>query len=130
MKSLNKSATKTFQALVNQMVNDYAKISRSSSYMPVIIEKISENAMGKLISLSHYGVQNGDLMADPEVVMILALDGFVYPTSIRQDYLGTFQDAVKYNEEGKIESYQPRLQADIASFANLWLRNIKNQQNL
>ena len=43
----------------------YAKID-TSEFMAVSVELIGEiPGYGNVISIAHYGVQNGDLMADP-----------------------------------------------------------------
>ncbi|NCB47409.1 hypothetical protein EOM81_10385 [bacterium] len=130
MKAINKSAAKTMRKMMNMMENGYAKIQKSSSFMPVTIEHIGQNDFGKLFSVAHYSEQNGDLMRDPEMVFILCADEEFYPISIQQDYVGKHQDVLEYDDNGKIKGWHPRLQSDIAGFANFWLRNIKEQQSL
>jgi len=112
------------------MENGYAKIQKSSSFMAATIELIGQNELGKLFSVAHYAEQNGDLMRDPEVVFILGADEEFYPVIIQQDFIGKYQDVLEYDETGKIKGWYPRLQADLAAFANFWLKNIKDQQSL
>jgi len=130
MKAINKSAAKTMRKLISQMEDGYAKIEKSSCFMPVTIEHVGQNDLGKLFSVAHYAEQNGDLMRDPEVVFILGADEEFYPVMIQQDFIGKYQDVLEYDETGKIKGWYPRLQADLASFANFWLKNIKDQQCL
>lgn len=130
MKAINKSAARAMRKMMSMMDNGYAKIQKSSSFMAVTIELVGQNELGKLFSVAHYAEQNGDLMRDPEVVFILGNDEEFYPITIQQDFIGKYQDVLEYDETGKIKGWYPRLQADLASFANFWLKNIKYQQSL
>jgi len=130
MKAINKSAARAMRKMMSMMDNGYAKIQKSSSFMAVTIELVGQNELGKLFSVAHYAEQNGDLMRDPEVVFVLGADEEFYPVTIQQDFIGKYQDVLEYDETGKIKGWYPRLQADLASFANFWLKNIKYQQSL
>lgn len=130
MKAINKSAARAMRKMMSMMDNGYAKIQKSSSFMAVTIELVGQNELGKLFSVAHYAEQNGDLMRDPEVVFILGNDEEFYPITIQQDFIGKYQDVLEYDETGKIKGWYPRLQADLAAFANFWLKNIKYQQSL
>ena len=131
MKALNKTATATLKKIVSKLENGYVKIDNTNgSFMPVSVEQIFENEKYKQISIAHYYEQNGDLMADPEMVFIYskALDVF-FPSYFMQANLGIKEDSI-IMEHGEIKGYSAKLQTDHAAFANLWLRNIKHQQNL
>ena len=130
MKAINKSAARAMRKMISMMDNGYAKIQKSSSFMAVTIELVGQNELGKLFSVAHYAEQNGDLMRDPEVVFILGADEEFYPVMVQQDFIGKYQDVLEYDETGKIKGWYPRLQADLAAFANFWLKNIKYQQSL
>jgi len=130
MKAINRSAARAMRKMMSMMDNGYAKIQKSSSFMAVTIELVGQNELGKLFSVAHYAEQNGDLMRDPEVVFILGNDEEFYPITIQQDFIGKYQDVLEYDETGEIKGWYPRLQADLAAFANFWLKNIKDQQSL
>ncbi|MFZ2961069.1 MAG: hypothetical protein WA705_29675 [Candidatus Ozemobacteraceae bacterium] len=130
MKAINKTAAKTLHKMVSMLTDGYVKIQNSKAYMAVSMEYIGKNTMGTLYSVAHYGEQMGDLLADPEMVFILGGDGEFYPISIRQDYIGKNQEALQYDESGKIKGWYPRMQAELASFANFWFKNIKSQQGI
>jgi len=132
MKTLNATATATLNKMVSMMCDGYVKIDNSKcSYMPVSVEAIENNPKYMVISVAHYFEQNGDLMADPEMcfVYVKALGSYM-PSYFKQDgILGVEQESVLF-ENGIIKGIRTKMQADHASFANMWLRNIKNQQNL
>ena len=137
MKSLNSKATMIIQKLYEAMSNpqymqdedgDYAKIQNSPALMPVIVEKVGSLAgYGEIISIAHYGEQNGDLMADPEMTFII-VDGEYFPISFRNDYVGLYQEVFSYNEEGEPAAIDIKLQSDLTSFANTWITSIQEQQ--
>lgn len=114
------------------MENGYTKIDNAnSSFMPVSVEEILNNDKYMIVSVAHYYDQNGDLLCDPEMcfIYIKAVDSYM-PSYFKQDgFLGREQESVLF-EDGIIKGVRTKLQADHTSFANMWLRNIKNQQNL
>jgi hypothetical protein len=131
MKTLNKKSSQTMNKMVSMLEDGYIKIDNTgASFMPVSVEVIFENEKFKQISIAHYYEQNGDLMADPEMIIIYskALDVF-FASYFKQDNLGIEEDSI-IMEQGEIKGYRAKMQADHAAFANLWLRNIKHQQNL
>jgi hypothetical protein len=126
---------KTYQsfakALLTLLGPDTAVRLRVDGYMPLSIEAIGTSADGnRLISICHYGEQNGDLMRDPEMVFEL----FVYgeasaaePLSFQNDYMGLFQEVYRYDESGKKTHVNTRLKAELKSFARTWFRNMREQ---
>ena len=89
MKTLNEKASQIFSALLacNQSVID------NSKFMPVYINLIRTVNEFKEISIAHYGSQNGDLMRDPEMVIIYdTKTGDYIPSYYRNDYMGIFKN--------------------------------------
>lgn len=126
MKSLSKSAIETFNKLAAMAENDEGsfKLNNSSCYMPLSIEKVEDN----IISLAHYGEQNGDLIADPEMTFLIK-DGSVFPMTFRNDYVGVNWEHIWIEEDGTIKFEKNGLDGAI-EFSEIWLNNIKEQQNL
>ncbi len=128
MRRLPKSAVIILEKLINSGTH---KIDNSpDEYMPVHIEKIQESEACSIYSLAHYYVQNGDLMADPEVEILKAADGNYYPYSYRLDGLGINRYSVTFDEAGNIKGFYPSKQRQDALFTAKWLVNIKDQQKL
>ncbi len=73
--------------------------------MQLSIEEIGIDGEGhRLVSLCHYGEQNGDLMRDPDIVFMLQdipNGSIAEPVSFRNDYLGLNQEVYRYDEHGK-----------------------------
>ncbi len=137
MKAINKHAQKVFSAAINHLKGGlHARIDNSpGTYMPLVVERIGKlrYRSGKTLpvySFAHYGEQNGDLMRDPDVTMAQDTSGDLYPLTFRNDYVGTNHDAIIYDDDGCVNAFQTRMQADIATFCGTWARNIKEQQAL
>lgn len=101
----------------------------SAGFMPLVIEYLytADRHGNPIFSISHYGEQNGDMMADPD--MELAIDftaGTVEPLTFRNDYMGMYQEVYKRNAAGQLV-YSPRLRSSLDDFLRQWLGNIKEQ---
>lgn len=129
---LNQTAKKIMLkilAVLQENSSTHKKFDASDGvYMPLTVEIIGETKMGREISLVHYYEQNGDLMADPEMIF-LESEGEFYPAYYKQDGLGLEKYSIKYDRE-KMIGYNRALQKDQTQFANMWLKNIKEQQEL
>ncbi len=100
-------------------------------YMPLSVEEIGSSGDGyRLVSLCHYGEQNGDLMRDPDIVFRFhnLPDGMAAePVSFRNDYLRIVQDVYRYDETGRRTHVLPTLKQDLTEFAESWFANLKDQ---
>jgi len=93
--------------------------------MPLAIERLDENRF----SLAHYGKQNGDLMADPDVELWRhPKTGRYYPVNMTQHYIGRFERAVIDWEDGQPHRFQPRTMRSISVFMRTWMKNVQRQQ--
>ena len=130
MYRLDKDAAAIMDRLVASMKDGYLKLDNNEAFMPLVVEHIGANPYGSLISIAHYGEQNGDLMRDPDVVLLHAKDnGAYYPVSYRNDYVPIFREAVRFTgpDQAVVRS-RPRMQRDLAHFVNKWMKTIQEQQ--
>jgi len=129
MKPVNKSAKKILD-LLTEGVTESKKIDNTNgAFMPVSVECLGTVNLGTLFSVTHYGEQNGDLMADPDVVFLKDKDGNYFPCSFRNDYVGVNKESVIFDGP-EITGFYAKEQADEAVFASQWMKNIKEQQGL
>lgn len=102
-----------------------------SGYLPLSVEEIGSSEDGhRLVSLCHYGEQNGDLMRDPDMVFLyhnLPDGAAAEPVWYRNDYLGIVQDVYRYDDEGRRTHVVPALKQDLKEFAWAWLATLRNQ---
>ena len=135
MKHLNKQAKAVMDQLTEGLNGGHRKIENNKSFMAVHVEEIStieHNPNGPVFSVAHYYKQNGDLMSDPDMTFLKGLTGEWFPLSFQQDGgFPIYQEVIAETfDDGRIKSYRPKLSADLTSFANTWMKNIKEQQNL
>ncbi|TKB90464.1 MAG: hypothetical protein E8D40_12005 [Nitrospira sp.] len=100
-------------------------------YMPLSVEEIGSSGDGqRLVSLCHYGEQNGDLMRDPDIVFLFhnLPDGLAAePVSFRNDYLGIVQNVYRYDEAGRRTHVVVSLKQDLEEFARDWFATLRDQ---
>jgi hypothetical protein len=95
-------------------------------FMRLVIEHIGTGPRGgELVSVAHYGEQNGDPMRDPEIVFEVSA-GQWHPVSIQMDYVGSYREAVSVGEDGKVFVRPPEVR-EIQAFTRIWDRNLKQQ---
>lgn len=121
-----------FASLLTQLLgNDTAIRLTVEGYMSLSVEAIGQSAEGnRLISISHYGEQNGDLTRDPEMVFEIHTDAsadMAEPISFRNDYMGTMREVYRYDDSGKKTHVNARLKQELKSFARTWFKNLKEQ---
>jgi hypothetical protein len=98
-------------------------------FMTLVIEATDESGPCGLpvVSVAHYGEQNGDVMRDPEMCfeLGLAMGPHLNPFYYRNDYVGVEQWS-RFVTEGQ---YACRLQlhAEHERFAKLWDKNLREQ---
>ncbi len=136
MRAINRTA----QEIMDKLTRDigpgcrHRKIDNAGGvFMAVVVEDIGGaqlgQAIGTLFSVAHYYTQNGDPMRDPEMVFFRGPGGKYFPTMFQQDSAGIYQECVGWAGE-KIITYFPELQDDQVEFANMWMKNICEQQEL
>ena len=130
MHSINDHSTKVLKHLLSLMSKGYLKLDNTASaFMPVIVELVyAHSGFEEVYSVSHYGKQNGDLMADPDMTFGLKEEKF-YPLSFRNDYVGVDQEVIKDRDEAEPQ-VNLKLQKELAEFADMWFDNIADQQRL
>jgi hypothetical protein len=100
-------------------------------YMPLSVEEIGSSEDGqRLVSLCHYGEQNGYLMRDPDMVFLFhhVPEGVAAePVSYRTDYLGIVQEVYRYDESGRRTHVLPSLKQDLKEFAQSWFAVLRDQ---
>lgn len=130
---LNKTAEKVFHTLLEGLkeLGDAKTIDNTdSTFMPVHVEIIDKSMYGNHVSIAHYYEQNSDRMKDPEMTFLASLEGNVLPMTFEQNGgLPVYQVAMEIEPNGTIRRNEA-LQNNLADFANMWMKNIRDQQQL
>lgn len=112
---INKNGDLTFK--------DYIKV-KNDPYMDLNVNRLYTDKKDVLrISLSHNFVQNGDLMADPDMEIYIHKNlKMIEALTYRLDSLGIYQ--IVYPDE---KTVYPKRKKDLNRFLNQWLSNIIDQ---
>lgn len=106
---------------------DYLKL-KSSAYMDLNIDYLYSEERSYVISIAHNYVQNGDLMADPDMeIQIYPAIKMVEALNITQHAVGVHRSVYGYDENGKKISVDPAAKKDINEFLLFWLNNLVDQ---
>ena len=127
MKKIDDSSKLILDKLWNlaEQNNGYYKLNNEPTYIPLTIE-ILDN---RQVSLCHYGEQNGDLMRDPEMVFWKDDKGDYYPFYYRNNYVG-YEEISGQIVENMLVVEDIKRQESQAKFADIWMKNIKEQQGI
>lgn len=124
MHSINEKSKLIMEKLIALLDDGYLKLDNASgTFIPLVMEKVTdEPGFTAVYSLAHYGEQNGDLMADPEMTFGES-DHEFYPLSFRNDYVGVYQEVIA-------EQVNLKRQKELAEFTAIWLMEIVEQQSI
>jgi len=101
-------------------------------WMRLVIEVLPERGPDGhvVVSVAHYGEQNGDPMRDPEMLFEVAegesRQPEFWPFYFRNDYAAVEQWSRRRDEAGNLHSL-PKRTHDFEQFAKLWDRNLREQ---
>jgi len=125
MKKVNKEAKVILDKLWEfAEINDgYLKLDNNPPYISLSIEIIEKT----VISLCHYGEQNGDLMRDPEMLFWKDTNSDYFSYYFRNDYVGV-EEIIGEVVDDNLNVIDHKKQVHQTDFADIWLVNIKHQQ--
>ena len=89
--------------------------------MPLSIEAWNDEDT-VIVSVTHYGMLNGDLMADPDV-MFAYIDGDLKPLHFQNDYVAIYQRVAEVGNG--LEILNRRGYNELVSFADSWADNLR-----
>jgi len=94
----------------------YVKFTQPS-FDPLVIER-----HGEQVVVGHYFIQNGDVMADPEIVFDYAT---WTPLELTQHPMGVYRSKFHYRDG--VQYVDTRFDAAVRSLVQLWATNLENQ---
>lgn len=121
-----------FATHLDQLLDGHSAVRITvSGYMPLSVEEIGIDGEGhRLVSLCHYGEQNGDLMRDPDIVFMFQdtpSGSIAESVSFKNDYLGLDQEVYRYDDTGTRTHLDTTLKSQLREFAQIWLANLNEQ---
>lgn len=108
--------------------DDYVKIENSDVFMYLSISVVGSDSL----VIGHYFEQNGDLMADPEMMFYRNQNEEFIPVYYQLDSLAFYEECMKYDVEQKKYVITDETIHDslVDFFVNDWSNNLIWQQNL
>lgn len=94
----------------------YIKFTQPS-FDPLVIER-----HGEQVVVGHYFIQNGDVMADPEIVFDYAT---WTPLELTQHPMGVYRS--KFHYRGGVQYVDTRFDAAVRPLVQLWANNLVHQ---
>jgi hypothetical protein len=131
LKQLGREQTQIFLSITKHSSEAVIKINNNEAFMPVVAEMLCFVQEGEIWSIAHYGKQNGDMMADPEMRFLKTRSERIIPFSYRNDYSHSYEepaDLMDYPYDPTITDHKK--QEELVKFANAWLININSQQKI
>ena len=131
IKPISKKGTEILNSIVKMAknANGYFKLDNTDSvFMPLSIDILGQNDKNMNLSICHYGEQNGDLMRDPEMCFLFINENF-YPYYFRNDYTGSENESLRF-DNFMITGIRRNIYKGHLEFAEIWLKNIKHQQEI
>lgn len=106
-------------------IKEYKKIE-NSPYMALSIDVLRDAPEYRIIAMAHNSVQNGDVMADPDMqIKVYKNMEAVEALTYQNDYMGVYQEVYK-TIDGK-EMVFLKLKKELNNFLGQWLTNLKKQ---
>jgi len=116
---------KIFPDLENMEAGGYRKVE-NGSYMPLSMDVLADNEYGRVISIAHNYVQNGDVMADPDMQLLISFKKqTAQAMTFQNDGMGVYQECLFF-EDGKL-LVRMKLLKELNRFLDTWTKNLVDQ---
>lgn len=130
LRPVSRRAAAIFESIILKFPegSDSVKLDHApGTFMALHASRVARNQHGVIFSFAHHYEQNGDLVGDPIVDVLRSPDGTWYPLSFENVF--GHRPYVQFRDDGTV-GVDRRQQRDLASFCNMWARNIAEQQGL
>jgi len=115
-----------FPDLEAMAAGDYKKVT-NEPYMPLSMDVLADTSYGRVISIAHNFIQNGDVMADPDMQLLVKFNKqTVQAMTFQNDGLGVYQECLFFDDNGKL-LVQMKLLKDLNQFLDMWTKNLCDQ---
>jgi len=96
---------------------------KSHGYMDLNFDEIEKDEQGQVIAMAHNYIQNGDVMADPDMQIRIipemhSIEAMTFQMSNPAIYQEVYPNSNHVN---------PKLKKELNSFLEMWLRNLIDQ---
>lgn len=126
------NALKTKQQTIFKLLTELGIVENMRNYiyvnykndelMTLHVDLLNRENDKILCAIAHNGMQNGDVMRDPDMEIIIDLEkSEAFPLTYRNDYVGVFEQVY---EGGESTPQNETLKKELASFLEEWLHSL------
>jgi len=118
-----KRLLKMFPDLEGMDVGDHKKVE-NEPFMLLAMDVLTDSEYGRIISIAHNYIQNGDVMADPDMQVLVSFKKkTVQAMTFQNDGMGVYQECLFIDEEGTL-MVQMSLLKSLNRFLDTWTKNL------
>ena len=115
-----------FPSLEAMAAGGYKKVV-NEPYMPLSMDILADIEYGRVISIAHNFIQNGDVMADPDMQILVTCEKqSAQAMTFQNDSLGIYQECLFFDDAGKL-LVRMKLLKDLNRFLDVWTKNLVDQ---
>jgi len=116
---------KIFPYLEGMDVGGHRKVE-NEPYMPLAMDVLADTEYGRVISIAHNYIQNGDLMADPDMQLLINFKKqTAQAMTFQNDGMGVYQECLFF-DDGKL-MVRMNLLKSLNRFLDTWTKNLVAQ---
>jgi len=117
---------KMFPDLEGMASGAYRKVV-NEPYKPLSMDVLDDNQYGRIISIAHNFFQNGDVMADPDMQLLVKFNNqTVQAMTFQNSSMGIYQECLFFDDAGKL-LVRMKLLKDLNRFLDVWTKNLVDQ---
>jgi len=114
---------KIFPDLEGMDIGDHRKVV-NEPYMPLAMDVLADTEFGRIISIAHNYVQNGDVMADPDMQLLINFKKqTAQAMTFQNDGMGVYQESLFFDDDGML-MVQMSLLKSLNRFLDTWTKNL------
>jgi len=96
-------------------------------YMPLAMDVLADTEYGRVISIAHNHIQNGDVMADPDMQLLISFKKqTAQAMTFQNDGMGIYQECLFIDDEGKL-MVRLNLLKSLNRLLDTWSKNLIDQ---
>jgi len=115
-----------FPNLEAMAVGGYRKVV-NEPYMALSMDVLDDNQYGRIISISHTFLQNNDVMADPDMQVLISFKKeSAQAMTFQNDCVGIYQECLFFDDNGKL-LVRMKLLKELNQFLDMWTKNLIDQ---
>jgi len=116
-----------FPDLEAMAAGGYRKVV-NEPYMALSMDVLDDNEYGRVISIAHNYILNCDVMADPDMqILVTFKKQSAQAMTFQNSSMGIYQECLFFDDNGKL-LVRVKLLKDLNQFLDMWTKNLIDQR--